>query len=218
MSNENDLSYRLKRVVKNLIFEDQEDEKKIDHNKEKQVLKLAQAKEGVLTVTEVVLGTSLTLEEAEAILTSFSAKGYADMRVSDSGAIVYVFPAIRPAPKYVKTSSALSARQSSPPAPSRRNPKKSPVRQVKDATEQPVSKPGDHGQPEEQKTAFKPPGQKTSQKPEWMKKRTSQPSSPETPSSSPETPSSECSSDPVRSSEQKTSQVPDWMKNRKRNK
>ncbi|MDH5682437.1 MAG: hypothetical protein OEZ36_12680 [Spirochaetota bacterium] len=91
------------------FFEDDDDNKvKIDKKDEKQILKLAKAKYGRLTVSEVALGTSLSLEEADAALKQFVIGGYANMEVTDEGAIVYDFPGIKHTTSHTKTDSGFS--------------------------------------------------------------------------------------------------------------
>ena len=73
----------------------QERRKAIMHRIQRKVLKLAAAKGGTLTVTEVATDLNLSLPAAEKILTSMDD----DMRVrsviSDEGVIVYEFPELR---------------------------------------------------------------------------------------------------------------------------
>ncbi len=123
----------------------------------KEILKLAQAKGGTVTVSEIVLGTSLSLEEAEEILQYFVAKGYTNMRLSDSGAIVYEFPGIRTTAQAVKTGAPAGRSSSAPQQTSSPQPAAGKARQVK-------SRPSDDA-------VFKTSGRKTAQIPDWMKKR-----------------------------------------------
>lgn len=63
---------------------------------EKQVLQTAKAEKGLITPALVALKTDLTMERAEKILESMARKGYAEMRVSDSGRVEYEFPEFIP--------------------------------------------------------------------------------------------------------------------------
>ena len=58
---------------------------------EKEILRLAQEKGGRLAIPDVVVGTSLSSAEAETIMREMSARGLADMQVTDAGIIVYEF-------------------------------------------------------------------------------------------------------------------------------
>ncbi len=53
------------------------------------VLKLARRLGGRLTVADVVLGTGLSLQEAEATLNELARQRYVDLQVSPSGVLVY---------------------------------------------------------------------------------------------------------------------------------
>mgnify|MGYP006288428245 CR=1 FL=1 len=59
---------------------------------EKEILKLAKQRKGVLTVTTASLESSLSLEETEKVLSDLSDRGYARMEVEDDGSITYRFP------------------------------------------------------------------------------------------------------------------------------
>lgn len=58
------------------------------------ILRLARDRDGNLTVLEVATDLRLTVEKAEEILRELAARGHAEMRISDSGMIVYSFPEI----------------------------------------------------------------------------------------------------------------------------
>jgi hypothetical protein len=58
-------------------------------SREAAILRLAQRSRGRLTVTEVAMGTGLTLREAEATLRELVREGYVDLEVSPSGMLVY---------------------------------------------------------------------------------------------------------------------------------
>lgn len=70
---------------------------------EKLVLRLARSRGGTLTIPEITLETSLSLDEAEDIMNILASKGYARMRIGSSGAILYEFPGIRPVTEPRKT-------------------------------------------------------------------------------------------------------------------
>ncbi len=61
---------------------------------EKQILKLAFEKKGILTVTDVVMETGLSISKAEETLNSMVDGFRVDMRVKDSGIVVYAFTEI----------------------------------------------------------------------------------------------------------------------------
>lgn len=68
--------------------QEQQEEKRL----EKIVVTLAQRKGGKLSVTDLVAGTDLGMQDAEKILNRFVTKGYADVTVDDQGLIEYQFP------------------------------------------------------------------------------------------------------------------------------
>ncbi len=57
--------------------------------REMAIIQLAQRLDGRLTVADVVVGTGLTLQEAEATLNELVRKGYVDLHISPSGVLVY---------------------------------------------------------------------------------------------------------------------------------
>ena len=61
------------------------------HRKKNTNARLAQKKGGRLTIPEIVVDTSMSTEEAEAMMQTMTSKGYVDMQVTDSGVIVYEF-------------------------------------------------------------------------------------------------------------------------------
>lgn len=63
---------------------------------EKQVIRVAHERRGVVTPALVVLHTDLKLEEAEKVLETLAARGHAQMRIKDNGTIDYVFPELLP--------------------------------------------------------------------------------------------------------------------------
>lgn len=58
------------------------------------ILRLAREKDGSLTVLETATETRLTVEKAEEILRQLAVGGHAEMRISESGLVVYHFPEI----------------------------------------------------------------------------------------------------------------------------
>lgn len=58
------------------------------------LLKLARQKGGSLTILEAATDGRITVEKAEEILRELAARGHAEVRVSESGLIVYHFPEI----------------------------------------------------------------------------------------------------------------------------
>jgi hypothetical protein len=59
-----------------------------------QLLELAHAKGGTLTIPEVSMNTDLSLEESEQVLDSLVKRNFVNLRVSKSGAVLYDFPRI----------------------------------------------------------------------------------------------------------------------------
>ena len=58
------------------------------------LLKLAREREGSLTVLEAAADGRMTVEKAEEILRELAVRGHVEVRVSDSGMMVYHFPEI----------------------------------------------------------------------------------------------------------------------------
>ena len=58
---------------------------------EKIVLRLAQRRQGILTVVEVAANSSLSVEQAKETLDQLNLKGFNEMDVSDAGILVYKF-------------------------------------------------------------------------------------------------------------------------------
>ena len=56
------------------------------------ILKLARENKGILSVSEVALGASISMEEAKKCLDSLVTNGFAELRVRKSGTLVYVIP------------------------------------------------------------------------------------------------------------------------------
>jgi hypothetical protein len=60
-------------------------------NAERSVLRIAQARSGLVTPSQVALDTQLSLEEAELLLDSMAKRGHASMEVREDGRLVYRF-------------------------------------------------------------------------------------------------------------------------------
>jgi hypothetical protein len=65
-------------------------------SRERQVLQAARDERGIITPTIVALKTDLSIQEAETMLEEMARKGYALMRVTDSGRVEYEFPEFLP--------------------------------------------------------------------------------------------------------------------------
>ena len=76
--------WRYKRVRQAVTRRAVEDSEKI-------VLRLAQRRQGVLTVVEVAANSTLSVEQAKETLDQLNLKGFNEMDVSDAGIIVYKF-------------------------------------------------------------------------------------------------------------------------------
>jgi TM2 domain-containing membrane protein YozV/predicted transcriptional regulator len=59
---------------------------------ERVILKTARANNGVLTVSEVALAANISVEEARKDLDAMVSKGFAELRVRQSGTLVYTIP------------------------------------------------------------------------------------------------------------------------------
>ncbi len=59
--------------------------------RERHILRLAQEHKGRLSIPEIAVSSSMTTNEAETIMEELARKGYADIQVTDSGAIIYEF-------------------------------------------------------------------------------------------------------------------------------
>ena len=64
---------------------------KVFADREKQVLKLARAKDGFLTIPEIVSETTMNTEEADELMRELVLKRYADMKITDQGTVIYEF-------------------------------------------------------------------------------------------------------------------------------
>ena len=61
-------------------------------NHERAILKLAKENKGIITVSDVALRADISIEEAKNHLETLLSKGFVELRVRKSGALVYVFP------------------------------------------------------------------------------------------------------------------------------
>lgn len=68
-----------------------EQKKALQSAREKEVILLAQAKGGILTIPEIIAESSLNSDEAEEVMKEMVVKGYVDMNTTDAGVIVYEF-------------------------------------------------------------------------------------------------------------------------------
>ena len=59
---------------------------------ERVILRLAKTNKGILTASEVALSANIPIEEAKRDLDAMVSKGYAELRVRQSGALVYTIP------------------------------------------------------------------------------------------------------------------------------
>jgi hypothetical protein len=66
-------------------------ERDVFARREKEIIQLAQARRGRLSIPDIVAGTSLSTADAEAVMRDMTTKGYVDMQVTDAGVIVYEF-------------------------------------------------------------------------------------------------------------------------------
>ena len=69
-------------------------DKKAHAKNQHRILRLAREKGGSLTVIEAAMDTRITVEKTEEILRELTISGHAEMRISDSGLVVYHFPEI----------------------------------------------------------------------------------------------------------------------------
>lgn len=61
-------------------------------NHQRGVLRVARRYDGAITVADVGIETTMTIDEAEAVLDDFARRGIAELRVQDNGTHQYVFP------------------------------------------------------------------------------------------------------------------------------
>jgi hypothetical protein len=62
-----------------------------EQRNQKTVLRIAKENKGIVTPTLVAMNSDLSIEQADQFLQSLTKKGFADMRVRDSGKIEYEF-------------------------------------------------------------------------------------------------------------------------------
>ncbi|HEY7162583.1 MAG TPA: hypothetical protein VH815_15075 [Acidobacteriota bacterium] len=71
--------------------ESKEQKKALQNAREKEVILLAQAKGGTLTIAEIIAESSLNPDEAEEVMNELVVKRYADMKTTDTGVMIYEF-------------------------------------------------------------------------------------------------------------------------------
>jgi hypothetical protein len=71
--------------------ESEEQKKALQKAHEKEIILLAQQKGGSLTIPEIIAESSLDSDDAEKVMEELVIKGYADMKTTDTGVIVYEF-------------------------------------------------------------------------------------------------------------------------------
>jgi len=59
---------------------------------ERTILKLAKTNKGILTASELALAGNISIEEAKNNLDAMVSKGFAELRVRQSGSLVYAIP------------------------------------------------------------------------------------------------------------------------------
>ena len=59
-----------------------------------QLLRLAQQRQGRLTVTEAATETGMTVQDAEQIMKDLADRGYVEIELTESGMMVYRFPEV----------------------------------------------------------------------------------------------------------------------------
>ncbi|HPO49182.1 MAG TPA: hypothetical protein PLO89_02560 [Spirochaetota bacterium] len=74
-------------IKKNIFYDKKEERKKLNQK----ILEIAKENGGMITVAEVSSESGIDLDAAKAILNDFSEKGFADVKVSDKGSVIYVF-------------------------------------------------------------------------------------------------------------------------------
>lgn len=73
-------------------YEDQDPGTRRKESLQRTILRTAKKNRGIATPSEVALEADVSLEEAKAALEKLVTKGFAELRVRKSGAIVYSFP------------------------------------------------------------------------------------------------------------------------------
>ena len=61
-------------------------------NPERAVLRIAKENKGIITASEVALAADISIDEARKTLDALVSKGYAELRVRQSGTLVYTIP------------------------------------------------------------------------------------------------------------------------------
>jgi len=87
MSRADNYEDRIRRELRNEFRRDIKKE-----TPEKLILRAAKKNNGIVTPSIIALEGDITLDEAKAHLEKLVEKGYADMRVTKNGSIVYLFP------------------------------------------------------------------------------------------------------------------------------
>jgi len=64
------------------------DKESVEHS----ILKLAKANKGILTASELALSAHISIDEAKKDLDAMVSKGFAELRVRQSGSLVYTIP------------------------------------------------------------------------------------------------------------------------------
>ena len=80
--------WRYAEEVKTRVVE--EPKSRTKESLEHTILKIAKENKGILTVSEVALGAKISIEEARKHLDTLATKGFAELRVRQSGSLVYV--------------------------------------------------------------------------------------------------------------------------------
>jgi len=75
-----------------VMGEKTENKKAEKERPEQVILKLARENHGILSISDVALGANIPMEEARNLLDSLVTKGFAELRVRQSGTLVYVIP------------------------------------------------------------------------------------------------------------------------------
>lgn len=81
----------LKQIIGNKGNSNQNNSNLSDQEKQSLVLKTAKNNNGKLTIAEVAMDTSLSLDESKSILENMCSEGVAELQITDGGSLVYVF-------------------------------------------------------------------------------------------------------------------------------
>lgn len=87
---------RMRNSVPQIKQKREEEDKLSQAAKEKKILSVAAAEGGKVTPAIIALKTTLSIEEAEKILSSLTSRGYATMEINSAGRIEYHFPEFLP--------------------------------------------------------------------------------------------------------------------------